>query len=165
MENIERAGRTEDWKESLMENEAEMKSWYWKQRNLCSEATEDWPQYLFPINNFRITPGAPEYWFKQSAAGESIMKVKTKQQMEETLKIKEIKIAKIRENIRCYKKDERSEFCNQKKAEARAKVTKSEREEYQEQNELNDIQDWIKLMTLMQNHDIIEGSFSRKKVI
>ena len=93
------------------------------------------------------------------------MKVKTKQQMEEILKIKEIKVGKIKENIRCYKNEEKNEYCNEKKAGARAKVMKSEREEYQEQNELNDIHDLIKLMTLMQNHGIIEWEFFEKEVI
>ena len=87
------------------------------------------------------------------------MKVKTKQQMEDILKIKEIKVGKIKENIRCYKNEEKNEFCSEKKDGAKAKVMKYQREEIQEQSEMNDIQDWIKLMTLMQDYGIIEWEF------
>jgi len=163
MENIERSGKLEEWKEKLMEDETDFKSWYFKQRNLCSEETDDWPKYLFPIKNFRITPGAPEYWFKQSSAGECIMKVKTKEQMQEILKIKECKIQRIKENIRCYKNDERNEFCSEKKRDARSKAIKSERDEYQEIQERNDIEDWIKLMKLMDKYGIIEWDFFDKE--
>ena len=91
------------------------------------------------------------------------MKVKAKQQMEGILKIKETKAWKIKENIRCYKNEEKNEFSSEKKNAAKAKVQKYQQKEIQEQNEMNDIRDWIKLMTSVQDYGIIEWEFFDKE--